>query len=101
MPDRSIDAEPISGAVQGGSWKMTAYVEQLRRGEIGVDPIEGSLQILWLLLADDQACRREWSSVVEVALVQSFHHCLPWMRASISGEYACTGSGSCGTTIIM
>ena len=101
MPDRSVDAQPISGAVQVRRWKMTADVEQLRRSEIGVDLIERSFEILWLLLPDDQACRRKWSSVVEVALIQSFHHCLPWMRASISGEYASSGSGSCGTAIIM
>src|SRR4029450_7062827 len=69
MADRTIDAQLIGGAFQLWRWKMAAYVEQLRRSEIGVDPIEGRLQILRLLLSDDQTCRKEWSSVVEVTLI--------------------------------
>ena len=37
---------------------MTAYVEQLRRSQKRVNPIDGGLQNLRLLLANDQANRR-------------------------------------------
>jgi hypothetical protein len=69
MADRTIDAQLIGGAVQLWRWKMAAYVKQLRRSEIGIDPIEGRLQILRLLLSDDQTRPKQWSSIVEVTLI--------------------------------
>ena len=32
---------------------MTAYIEELRRSEVGVNLIKGSLEISWLLLSND------------------------------------------------
>src|SRR6266478_2989598 len=57
---------------------MTAYVEQLHRSEKRVNLIEGSLQIVRLLLSNDQAHRRGLTSFVDLAsdvlLVRIFHH---------------------------
>src|SRR2546423_10114651 len=41
---------------------MTAYIEELRRGEIRAELIERHLQIGWLLLANDEARRRGMTS---------------------------------------
>jgi len=65
---------------------MTADVEKLIRGEIRVDLIEGSFQILWLLLPDDHACRRELTDIVGVLLFGTFHHVHLWMSVCISRE---------------
>jgi hypothetical protein len=69
IPDRTIDAQSIRAAVQIRDRKMTTYVEQLRRSEVGVDPIERSLQIFRLLLSDDHACRGQFGGIVDVMLV--------------------------------
>src|SRR4030095_10297535 len=57
---------------------MTAYVEQLHRSEKRINLIEGSLQIVRLLLSNDQAHRRGLTSFVDLAsdalLVRIFHH---------------------------
>src|SRR6266576_4392091 len=57
---------------------MTAYVEQLHRSEKRVNLIEGSLQIVRLLLSNDQAHRRGVASFVDLASdvlrLRIFHH---------------------------
>src|ERR1043166_662116 len=57
---------------------MTAYVEQLHRSEKRVKLIEGSLQIVRLLLSNDQANRRGLTSFVDlgsaVLRLRIFHH---------------------------
>src|SRR5712671_4928433 len=64
--DRAIDTQLIGGSVQSWCWKMAAYVEQLRRSEVGVDRIKGSLQILRLLLPNNETRRRELTRSVDV-----------------------------------
>src|SRR5437588_888238 len=73
MPDSTIDAKAIRVAVEGWYRKMAAYVEQLGRREIGVEPIEGSLQILRLLLPDDQTCRRDLCYPVNPLRFRALH----------------------------
>src|SRR5258708_5172747 len=57
---------------------MTAYVEQLHRSEKRVNLIEGSLQIVRLLLSNDQANRRRLTSFADLASdvlrLRIFHH---------------------------
>src|SRR6266850_7508729 len=57
---------------------MTAYVEQLNRSEKRVNLIEGSLQIVRLLLSNDQAHRRGLASFADLASdvlrLRIFHH---------------------------
>src|SRR5882762_8163750 len=75
---------------------MTAYVEQFRRSEVGVDPIEGRLQIPRLLLPDDQARRKRWRTSVEVRLLRTFHDILPMSSAyssAVRPPQSCKSSG--------
>src|SRR5205807_9649528 len=58
MPDRAIGAQSVARAIQIRRREMTAYVEQLRRGQVRVQPVERRLEIPRLLLPDDQTCRR-------------------------------------------
>src|SRR5258708_7964970 len=61
-----------------------------RRKRIGDSVCSGSDRrepLVWLLLPDDQSCRRESNSIVEVTLVWTFHHRLQWMPAGMSSDY--------------
>ena len=58
MFHRAIDSEPVIAGVDLRCLEMTAYIEELRRGEIRAELIERHLQIGWLLLANDEARRR-------------------------------------------
>src|SRR5258708_4631619 len=73
LPDRTIDSQLIGGAIQVWRRKMTAYVEQFRRSEVGVDRIERSLQILRLLLPDDQARRKPGPTSAHTRLLPTSH----------------------------
>jgi hypothetical protein len=73
MPDSTIDAQAIRVAIEGWYRKMAAYVEQLGRSKIGVEPIEGSLQILWLLLPDGQTCRSDLRCAVNPLRFKPLH----------------------------
>jgi hypothetical protein len=55
---------------------MAADVEQLRRSEEGIDPIEGSLQILWLLLSDRKTRWRQLTRIIHVICFCPFHRLL-------------------------
>src|SRR6266478_2310182 len=67
IPDRTIDAQLVRGEIELRGREMTAYVEQLCRSEKRVNLIEGSLQIVRLLLSNDQAHRRGLTSFLDLA----------------------------------
>src|ERR1700737_4507661 len=66
VPNRAIDPQPIIGGVDPRRREMTAYVEQFRRGQVRIDPIERHLQIRRLLLSNDEARRRGLTRLVGV-----------------------------------
>src|SRR5260221_12701151 len=62
---------------------MTAYVEQIRRSEKRVDLIEGSLQVVRLLLSNDQA-RRGLTRFVDLVFDVRGRH--QHLRYALSGS---------------